>query len=81
MLICMLSTLGSGLLLRCVAILGYCVKQLGSWILGTVKASGTALSEEVVLGVNTVKLIYCVRLERCRSTAGVAAAGVLPEGY
>ena len=29
------------------------------------------------------KLVYCVRLERCRSTAGVAAevaAGVLPEG-
>jgi len=26
------------------------------------------------------KLVCCVRLERCRSTAGVAAAGVLPEG-
>jgi len=38
MLICMLSTLGSGLLLSCVATLGYCVKQLGSWILGAVKA-------------------------------------------
>ena len=37
-LICMLSTLGSGLLLSCVATLGYCVKQLGSWILGAVKA-------------------------------------------
>ena len=29
---------GGGLLLRCVATLGYCVKQLGSWILGAVKA-------------------------------------------
>jgi len=38
MLIYMLSTLGSGLLLSCVATLGYCVKQLGSWILGAVKA-------------------------------------------
>jgi len=38
MLVCMLSTLGSGLLLSCVATLGYCVKQLGSWILGAVKA-------------------------------------------
>jgi len=38
MLIYMLSTLGSGLLLSCIATLGYCVKQLGSWILGTVKA-------------------------------------------
>jgi len=28
-----------GLLLSCVATLGYCVKQLGSWILGAVKAS------------------------------------------
>jgi len=30
-----------------------------------------------------LKLVYCVRLERCRSTAEVAAevaAGVLPEG-
>jgi len=30
------------------------------------------------------KLVCCVRLERCRSTAEVAAevaAGVLPEGY
>ena len=26
------------------------------------------------------KLVCCVRLERCRSTAGVAAAGILPEG-
>ena len=80
MLICMLSTLGSGLLLRCVATLGYCVKQLGSWMLGAVKASGTALSEEVILGVDAVKLVCCVRLERCCSTAEVAAAGVLPEG-
>ena len=39
MLICILSTLGSSLLLSCVATLGYCVKQLGSWILGAVKAS------------------------------------------
>jgi len=38
MLICMLSTLGSGLLLSYVATLGYCVKQLGSWILGAIKA-------------------------------------------
>jgi len=38
MLIYMLSTLGSGLLLSCVATLGYCVKQLGSWILGAIKA-------------------------------------------
>ena len=64
MLICMLSTLGSSLLLSCVATLGYCVKLLGSWILGA------------------VELVCCVRLERCRSTAEVAAkvAGVLPEG-
>jgi hypothetical protein len=34
----MLSTLGSGLLLSCVATLGYCVKQLGSWMLGAIKA-------------------------------------------
>ena len=39
MLIYMLSILGSSLLLSCVATLGYCVKQLGSWILGTVKAN------------------------------------------
>ena len=39
MLICMLKrVLGGGLLLSCVAMLGYCVKQLGSWILGAVKA-------------------------------------------
>jgi len=38
MLVCMLSTLGSGLLLSCVATLGYCVKQLGNWMLGAVKA-------------------------------------------
>ena len=70
MLICMLSTLGSGLLLRCVATLGYYVKQLGSWMLGAVKASGTALSEEVVLGVNAVELMCCIRLKRCHSTTG-----------
>jgi len=34
----MLSILGSGLLLSYVAMLGYCIKQLGSWILGAVKA-------------------------------------------
>ena len=39
MLIYMLSTLGSGLLLSCIATLGYCIKQLGSWMLGAVKAS------------------------------------------
>ena len=38
MLIYMPSTLDSGLLLSCIATLGYCIKQLGSWILGTVKA-------------------------------------------
>jgi hypothetical protein len=39
MLICMLRcVLDGGLLLRCIAMLGYCVKQLGSWILGAVKA-------------------------------------------
>ena len=39
MLICMLRrVLGGGLLLSCIVTLGYCVKQLGSWILGTVKA-------------------------------------------
>ena len=27
-----------GLLLSCVATLGYCVKQLGSWVLGAIKA-------------------------------------------
>ena len=30
--------LDGGLLLSCVATLGYCVKQLGNWILGAVKA-------------------------------------------
>ena len=60
MLIYMLSILGSSLLLSCVATLRYYIKQLGSWILGAVKASSTALSEEVVLGVNAVKLIYCI---------------------
>ena len=39
MLIYMLSILGSGLLLSCIVMLGYCVKQLSSWILGAVKAS------------------------------------------
>ena len=39
MLIYMLSTLGSGLLLSYVVTLGYYVKQLGSWMLGAVKAS------------------------------------------
>ena len=39
MLIYMLSTLGSGLLLSYIATLGYCVKQLGSWVFGAVKAS------------------------------------------
>ena len=52
-------------------------------MLGIIKASNTALSEEVILGVDAVKLVYCIRLERCRSTARVAAkvaAGVLPKG-
>ena len=31
--------LDGGLLLKCVAILGYCIKLLGNWILGAVKAS------------------------------------------
>jgi hypothetical protein len=39
MLICILGILGSGLLLSYIATLGYCIKQLGSWILGTVKVS------------------------------------------
>jgi hypothetical protein len=69
------------LLLNCVATLGYCIKQLGSWILGAVKAGGTALSEEVVLGVDAVKLVYCVWLKHCYSTAKVVTARVLPEGY
>jgi hypothetical protein len=38
MLIYILGTLSSGLLLSCVVTLGYCIKQLGSWILGTVEA-------------------------------------------
>ena len=39
MLICMLRrVLDGGLLLSCVATLGYCVKQLNSWILSAVKA-------------------------------------------
>jgi hypothetical protein len=37
-LICMLGTLGSSLLLSCIVTLGYCIKQLGSWILGAVEA-------------------------------------------
>jgi hypothetical protein len=48
MLIYILSTLGSGLLLNCVATLGYCIKQLGSWILGTVKA-GVLYTAKVLL--------------------------------
>jgi hypothetical protein len=73
--------LGGSLLLSCVVILGYCVKQLGNWILNTVKARGTVLSEEVVLEVNTIKLVYYIQLECCYSTARVAAARVLPKGY
>jgi len=39
MLICMLRrVLDGGLLLRCVATLGYCIKLLGNWMLGAVKA-------------------------------------------
>jgi len=39
-LICILRrVLDSGLLLSCVATLEYYVKQLGSWMLGAVKAS------------------------------------------
>ena len=39
MLICILRrVLGISLLLSCVATLEYCVKQLGSWILGAIKA-------------------------------------------
>jgi hypothetical protein len=39
MLICMLRrVLDGGLLLRCVTTLGYCIKLLGNWILGAVKA-------------------------------------------
>ena len=50
--------LDSGLLLSCITTLGYCVKLLGSWMLGTVKKS------------------WCA----ARSTAKVAAAGVLLKG-
>ena len=40
MLICILRRiLDSGLLLRCVATLEYCIKLLGNWILGIIKAS------------------------------------------
>ena len=39
MLICILSILGSGLLLSCVTTLGYCIKLLGNWMLGIIKAS------------------------------------------
>ena len=39
MLICMLRrVLDGGLLLRCVATLGYCIKLLGNWMLGATKA-------------------------------------------
>ena len=39
MLVCILRRiLDGGLLLRCVATLGYCIKLLGNWMLGTVKA-------------------------------------------
>jgi hypothetical protein len=39
MLICMLRrVLDSSLLLRCVATLGYYIKQLGNWMLGAIKA-------------------------------------------
>jgi hypothetical protein len=37
-LICILGILGSGLLLNYIVMLGYCIKQLSSWILGTVEA-------------------------------------------
>ena len=40
MLICMLRrVLDGGLLLRYIATLGYCIKLLGNWMLGTIKAS------------------------------------------
>ena len=64
----MLNTLGSNLLLRYVAMLGYCVKQLNNWMLSTIKVNSIALSKEVILGVNAVKLVYYVQLEYCRST-------------
>ena len=49
MLIYMLRrVLGGSLLLSCVAMLGYCIKQLGSWILGTVKA-GVLYTAKVLL--------------------------------
>jgi hypothetical protein len=48
MLICMLGTLGSGLLLSYVATLGYYIKQLGSWILGAVEA-GVLCTAKVLL--------------------------------
>ena len=39
MLICILKrVLDSGLLLKYITTLGYCIKLLGNWILGTVKA-------------------------------------------
>ena len=31
--------LDSGLLLRCIATLGYCIKLLSNWMLGAIKAS------------------------------------------
>ena len=40
MVVCMLRrVLDGGLLLRCVAMLGYCIKLLGNWMLSTIKAS------------------------------------------
>ena len=34
----MLNILGSGLLLSYIATLGYCIKLLGNWMLGIIKA-------------------------------------------
>ena len=50
-------------------------------MLGAVKTSNIILSEEVILGVDAVKLIYYIQLERCRNTTRVATTEVLPEGY
>ena len=61
----MLSTLGSSLLLSCVATPGYCVKLLGSWILGTIKL---------------VYYIWLERCYSTTKVAAKVAAGVLPEG-
>ena len=44
-------SLGSSLLLSCVATLGYCVKLLGSWILGAIKSWCAAYSAAEVVGV------------------------------